>query len=55
MLSVIFGYTILMVFISIVRTIITNPGNIPTDKEWDIPTTDSANSSADEISQEHFS
>jgi hypothetical protein len=33
-----------MLFISIVRTIRTNPGNIPEDKEWDMQTDSMAES-----------
>jgi len=31
-----------MLFVSIFKVITTNPGNIPSEKEWDIQTSDSA-------------
>ena len=37
-----FMFVTIMLIISIVKTIMTNPGNIPVDKEWDIHTSDSA-------------
>lgn len=35
-LVTIFGIVSLLLITSIVRTIITNPGSIPEDKEWDM-------------------
>ena len=40
--AALFGFTSTMLLISIVRTIITNPGNIPEEKEWDMSTDTSA-------------
>mmetsp|Transcript_4859 Transcript_4859/g.5943 ORF Transcript_4859/g.5943 Transcript_4859/m.5943 type:complete len:82 (-) Transcript_4859:1072-1317(-) len=37
-----FGFTSTMLIVSIVRTITTNPGNIPEHKEWDMSTDTSA-------------
>ena len=37
----IFMFVTIMLITSIIKTIITNPGNIPVDKEWDIHTSDS--------------
>ena len=40
----------LLLVVSIIQTIRTNPGNIPDDKEWDMPTdsmAESASSSED--------
>ena len=31
----VFGYSAICLFIAIVRSILTNPGNIPDDHEWD--------------------
>lgn len=39
--SCVFAYLTFMIIISVVKTIKTNPGNIPIDKEWDIYTSDS--------------
>ena len=36
--AVIFAFTGSMLLISIIRTITTNPGNIPDHKEWDMST-----------------
>ena len=48
--AVIFGFTSICLLISIIRTICTNPGNIPDHKEWDMSTdaseADSGNESA---------
>jgi len=38
----IFAFTSLSLIIAIVRTILTNPGNIPDHKEWDMSTDTSA-------------
>ncbi len=48
----VFAFQVTMVFIAIVRTIITHPGNIPTEKEWDIQTDSQAESSDEEIKSE---
>lgn len=44
----IFAFTASMLLISISRTILTNPGNIPEDREWDMSTDTSA---GEEVSQ----
>ena len=36
--AIIFGFTSICLLISIIRTICTNPGNIPDHKEWDMST-----------------
>ena len=36
--AIIFGFTAICLLISIIRTICTNPGNIPDHKEWDMST-----------------
>ena len=36
--ALVFAFTSTMLIVSIVRTIITNPGNIPEHKEWDMST-----------------
>jgi hypothetical protein len=43
----IFIFTSLSLLISIVRTIFTNPGNIPDHKEWDMSTDQSAGEDLD--------
>ena len=42
--TIIFSFLATMLLISIVRTIRTNPGNIPEDKEWDMQTDSMAES-----------
>ena len=42
----------LMVTIAIVQTIITNPGGIPVNKEWDIVTSDSQGGGGDQSSED---
>lgn len=37
-LAIIFAFSSSMLLVSIIRTIITNPGNIPEEKEWDMNT-----------------
>lgn len=44
--AVVFGFTSTMLLISIIRTITTNPGNIPDHKEWDMSTDTSAGEEA---------
>lgn len=44
--AIVFGFTSTMLLISIVRTISTNPGNIPDHKEWDMSTDTSAGEEA---------
>lgn len=39
-----------MLILSIVQSIVTNPGNIPEDKEWDMQTDSMAESSSDDDS-----
>lgn len=34
----VFAFSSTMLIVSIVRTIVTNPGNIPEHKEWDMST-----------------
>lgn len=46
----VFCWMAVMLFISIIQTIRTNPGNIPEDKEWDMQTDSMAESSSDEDS-----
>jgi hypothetical protein len=36
--AALFAFTGSMLLISIIRTIVTNPGNIPDHKEWDMST-----------------
>jgi hypothetical protein len=46
--ALIFGSLSILLAISIVQTIRTNPGNIPDDKEWDMQTDSMAESSEGE-------
>ena len=39
-LTVVFVFSAVNLFVSIILTIKTNPGNIPVDSEWDMPTED---------------
>jgi hypothetical protein len=55
-LIVIFGILSFLLLTSIVRTIITNPGTIPDDKEWDMQSdafTDSAISDSQSDEEKH--
>ena len=40
--AVLFAFTSTCLIVAIVRTIVTNPGNIPDHKEWDMSTDTSA-------------
>lgn len=44
----VFAFLSTMLLTSIVKTIITTPGHIPEDKEWDMQTDSMAESSSDE-------
>ena len=44
--AIVFGCLAFLLALSIFRTIITNPGNIPEDKEWDMQTDSMAESSS---------
>jgi hypothetical protein len=44
--SFVFSFFAFLLGFSIVRTILTNPGNIPEDKEWDMQTDSMAESSS---------
>ena len=46
----VFMFTGSMLFASIIQTIVTNPGSIPEDKEWDMQTDSMQESSSDEDS-----
>jgi hypothetical protein len=50
-LVTLFGIVSLLLITSIVRTIITNPGSIPDDKEWDMQTDQLTDHTHSDISQ----
>lgn len=47
-----FAYFSINLLISLIRTIVTNPGNVPEDKEWDM-TTDSESDYESERKSQH--
>jgi hypothetical protein len=50
--SLLFSFFAFLLGLSIVRTILTNPGNIPEDKEWDMQTDSMAESSSQSSSDD---
>ena len=46
--AIVFGYSAICLFIAIVRSILTNPGNIPDDHEWDLSESDAEASEGQE-------